>query len=459
MTTSAPLVVIAGQVGQLPSGSKLGPVTGGTATGEVMTQDQFGANSTQMTPSGSPTHAALTLTSPLTPGNGGTGQSSFTNGQILIGNTTGNTLTKAAITQASANQVIVTNGAGSITLSLPQSIDTAATPQFGKLGLGGAAGTSLLTFPSSTSATGGITFGDTSLYRDSTNSILCTGRITSASYKTDGNMTIGASLVYTSNTTAYDTANVAPVTYSTNGSGSYPFAEAGNLIVQSRPSGAARDVLLVCTVGGTVQPVLIAQRAGNVLIGTTTVPSGATWNHVLGGGATSSVRGAATADMVSQAAVDNGAGNREWQTQPETGGYVAYGSDNLRRVPSSTQDCQQAIKTINTTDATQTTLHTIPITSGRTYFIESAIIARRTGGASGTADDGASYVRRATYTTKSGTVTLMGSVQTIGTDAEDQAGWDVTFAVSGANVLIRVTGASANNVTWTSDTAIKSVAS
>lgn len=45
---------------------------------------------------------------------GGTGQSSYTNGQILIGNTTGNTLAKGTITAGS--NITITNGAGAITL-------------------------------------------------------------------------------------------------------------------------------------------------------------------------------------------------------------------------------------------------------------------------------------------------------------------------------------------------------
>lgn len=49
---------------------------------------------------------------------GGTGQTTFTNGELLIGNSTGNTLTKATLT-GTTNQLTVTNGSGSITLSLP----------------------------------------------------------------------------------------------------------------------------------------------------------------------------------------------------------------------------------------------------------------------------------------------------------------------------------------------------
>jgi hypothetical protein len=46
---------------------------------------------------------------------GGTGQTSYTDGQLLIGNSTGNTLTKATLTAGSG--VSITNGAGAITIS------------------------------------------------------------------------------------------------------------------------------------------------------------------------------------------------------------------------------------------------------------------------------------------------------------------------------------------------------
>ena len=47
--------------------------------------------------------------------NGGTGQLTYTNGQLLIGNTTGNTLTKTTLTAGTG--ISVTNGAGSITIA------------------------------------------------------------------------------------------------------------------------------------------------------------------------------------------------------------------------------------------------------------------------------------------------------------------------------------------------------
>lgn len=54
------------------------------------------------------------VTGTLGVANGGTGQTTYTNGQLLIGNTTGNTLTKATLTAGTG--VTITNGAGSITI-------------------------------------------------------------------------------------------------------------------------------------------------------------------------------------------------------------------------------------------------------------------------------------------------------------------------------------------------------
>lgn len=46
---------------------------------------------------------------------GGTGQTTYTDGQLLIGNSTGNTLTKSTLT--AGNGISITNGSGSITIA------------------------------------------------------------------------------------------------------------------------------------------------------------------------------------------------------------------------------------------------------------------------------------------------------------------------------------------------------
>ena len=66
-----------------------------------------------------PSFSAVSLTADvsgtLPVANGGTGQTSYTDGQLLIGNSTGNTLTKATLTAGS--NVTITNGNGSITIA------------------------------------------------------------------------------------------------------------------------------------------------------------------------------------------------------------------------------------------------------------------------------------------------------------------------------------------------------
>jgi hypothetical protein len=62
---------------------------------------------------GLPLTTGVTGTLPVA--NGGTGQTSYTDGQLLIGNTTGNTLAKATLTAGTG--VTITNGSGSITIS------------------------------------------------------------------------------------------------------------------------------------------------------------------------------------------------------------------------------------------------------------------------------------------------------------------------------------------------------
>ena len=66
-----------------------------------------------------------------------TGTGVLTNGQLIIGDGTG-VPSVAVLTQDSANRVVVSNGAGTITLSGPQDIGTTSTPQFARIGIGGA---------------------------------------------------------------------------------------------------------------------------------------------------------------------------------------------------------------------------------------------------------------------------------------------------------------------------------
>lgn len=83
----------------------------------------FSAGTTGLTPS-TATAGAIVLAGTLAVANGGTGSgATYTNGQLLIGNTTGGTLNKATLTAGTG--ISVTNGAGSITIAntLPSSVN------------------------------------------------------------------------------------------------------------------------------------------------------------------------------------------------------------------------------------------------------------------------------------------------------------------------------------------------
>jgi hypothetical protein len=89
-----------------------------SATGNVTFANtgvlSFSGGSTGLLPS-TATTGVVSLSGTLGVGYGGTGQTTYTNGQLLIGNTTGNTLTKATLTAGSG--VSISNGSGSITIS------------------------------------------------------------------------------------------------------------------------------------------------------------------------------------------------------------------------------------------------------------------------------------------------------------------------------------------------------
>ena len=70
---------------------------------------------------------------------GGTGQSSFTDGQLLIGNSTGNTLTKATLTPGA--NITITNTAGAITIA----VSGLGTMAFQNVGISGTAALAKLT--------------------------------------------------------------------------------------------------------------------------------------------------------------------------------------------------------------------------------------------------------------------------------------------------------------------------
>lgn len=103
---------------------------------------------------------------------------------------------------------------------------------------------------------------------------------------------------------------------------------------------------------------------------------------------------------------------------------------------------------IITTNNNYGDLHIITLDDNSTYLIQANVVARRTGGASGTAGDGAGYVLTGCFRRVSaGVATIIGSVDTDVT-CESQSNFDANLAVTGNTVKLQVRGATNNNLLW-----------
>jgi hypothetical protein len=116
---SSPVAVSQGGTGATSAGTALVNL-GGTSLGiGVFTAVNPSVARAALGAAASGANADITsltgLTTALSVAQGGTGQTSYTNGQLLIGNTTGNTLVKSTLTAGTG--ISITNGTGSITIS------------------------------------------------------------------------------------------------------------------------------------------------------------------------------------------------------------------------------------------------------------------------------------------------------------------------------------------------------
>lgn len=104
---------------------------------------------------------------------------------------------------------------------------------------------------------------------------------------------------------------------------------------------------------------------------------------------------------------------------------------------------------VTTVDGVATTINTIPIAASKAYRIVAEVVGHRYGGTAGAAGDSASYMIIATFKNEAGTVTQVSTTSPVGVH-ENQAPWNVTFLISGTNVLVQVLGAGFNDIAWNS---------
>jgi hypothetical protein len=198
----------------------------------------------------------------LSPVRGGTGVdgSSAANGSLLIGNSTGFSLSTLTGT---ANQVIVTNGAGSITLSTPQDIATSSTPTFASQTLSSA--TNQLTLGNGTTTT--ISALAPAANRTATIPALSANDIfvLQAQAQTLTNKTIGATgLTFSGAGTDITTGTGEDFTISPNGAGEIILSN----IVQlgSLPASGANPVTTICRDNTTHEVIQCPANAAAVTL-------------------------------------------------------------------------------------------------------------------------------------------------------------------------------------------------
>lgn len=102
---------------------------------------------------------------------------------------------------------------------------------------------------------------------------------------------------------------------------------------------------------------------------------------------------------------------------------------------------------VQTTDATVTTIATEAMPVNTTTLVWGYVVARRTGGTAGSANDGAAYRVEFVAKNTAGTATVLAAA-TVTVIGESVAGWTVTATASSGNVLVQVTGAIDTNILW-----------
>jgi hypothetical protein len=132
-------------------------------------------------------------------------------------------------------------------------------------------------------------------------------------------------------------------------------------------------------------------------------------------------------------------------------GSATLGSDLVKQISPNGGAGSQVVHVtrqykVQTTSATDTTLADISIPTDSVVGIEAKVVCRQHGGASGSAGDGAYYVRNIHARNNSGTVAVRQNSTSV--TAEDVGSFNVIVSANTTNVRIEARGAANRNVAW-----------
>lgn len=397
----------------------------GTGSGSV-TSIAVSGGTTGLTTSGGPvtTSGTITIAGTLVEANGGTGETTYTNGQLLIGNAAGG-LTKATLTAGSG--ITVTNGDGAITIAATSAGGTVTS-------VAASGGTTGLTFTGSPiTSSGTLTLGGT---------LAIANGGTGATSASGARLNLGAAASGANSDITSITGLTTALAVTQGGTGQTTYTDGQLLIGNSATNGLTKATLTAgsgITVTNANGSITIASTAGGGSVTSVNVSGGTTGLTATGGPITTS----GTITLGGTLAIANGG----------TGATTDSGARTALGVPSTTGSGASGTWGISITGNAATATNGV-VTTG-TYadpaWITSLAGSKITGNISGNAANVTGTIAIANggtgATTDSGARTALGVPSTTGSGATGTWNIDILGNAGTATNGVVTTG-SYSNPSW-----------